>query len=285
MRVYLLVVLYKSTFDSSKTLQSLSRCKLVTESTHLVIWDNSPADFHTGDWQTIQHPFGRLVYHRASHNERLSVAYNSMISMVLKDSEEADAVILLDQDTWLTDDYFAAVSEGLSALPGVDLFVPRIYDPRSGALVSPTGDYLTHCNLSGKLQAVTTEHFKTITSGTVVRPRVFKDIRFDERFVLYGCDIDFSHQYRAVRSQFALLPVRLQHDLSSAKTEQDPTQSWRRLERLRAGLLLRRKYKPQISLVVFVVKTVLKELGFGIRHLNLRHWIELWAICREALRK
>lgn len=129
--VQIIIVLYKTLLENSRTYQSFEKNKKeISFPYSLLIYNNSP-EFPV--------PYSSAYEVRnASQNDMLSIAYNYALGKA--NAKKMDWLLLLDQDTLLTADYFKGVARTLSSDMAVDdnvaCIIPQIYS-LNGIQISP----------------------------------------------------------------------------------------------------------------------------------------------------
>lgn len=104
-RIVIVIVLYKTSLENSKTYTSLTKhIQLFKHEYSLIIYNNS---------SEISIPEGYYTLINASENNKLTGAYNFALNFA--ETNLAEWLLLLDQDTEITDDYFNKLSAYLSA--------------------------------------------------------------------------------------------------------------------------------------------------------------------------
>lgn len=104
-RIVIVIVLYKTSLENSKTYTSLTKhIHLFKHEYSLIIYNNS---------SEISIPEGYYTLINASENNKLTGAYNFALNFA--ETNLAEWLLLLDQDTEITDDYFNKLSAYLSA--------------------------------------------------------------------------------------------------------------------------------------------------------------------------
>ena len=205
-----LVVLYKTPMQESRTLQSLIGQARIPASVRLIIWDNSPQSMRDADTlDALAGRFGAVQYIHDENNKALSSLYNDVVK-----ANPADLYLILDQDSGLPPEYVENALARAAEHPRVALFAPQIVV--GGQLVSPGG--------FGKVRGrqIATVHpgiapstgMAVITSGLMFRASLFVEhgLWFNENLWLYAVDTDFFLRFRESFSEFYILDQKIQHD-------------------------------------------------------------------------
>lgn len=132
--IFLVVVLYKSRLENSETIKSLNH--YFKEFLEVYVYDNSPLK----QYQQNQFSYGLLNvnYVHNGSNPGLSYAYNSALKEAKDNGKKW--MLLLDQDTTLTSNYFdelLTVTRKDLAIDTVAI-IPRVISNKDGRKISPS---------------------------------------------------------------------------------------------------------------------------------------------------
>lgn len=191
--IYALVVVYNKKCQESETLKSVLPWK---EHLQIVVFDNSTKDFQNKNYcegESIQY---------LTHNKNLglSKAYNRAISAL--QLKESDYIIILDDDTELSEEYIKSVLDDTQL--GIDILLPRVYSNQT--LISPTNlKYNCASKIVSCVEELDMNQISAINSGMVIRGSVFGKIRYNEKLFLDYVDHDFMKKARMLRSSFKVL--------------------------------------------------------------------------------
>lgn len=171
----------------------------------IFIYDNSP---EASPVETQQ-----ITYLHDPANSGVSKAYNKASLLALK--EHKKWMLFLDQDTLFEESFFRKLTEALSRHPECPVFVPEMVDDKG--LVSPF--YFTAGRakrLKGTRKAFPLKDYRFINSGLLIRSSAFREAGgYDETIPLDFSDIDFGERLKKITHYFAVVDVRLKHNLSS----------------------------------------------------------------------
>lgn len=209
----ILVVNYKKNILESETIKSLSKIPHLNINSKLLVWDNKPMQENHQDIYKIKDRFNQLEYIPCESNERLSSVYNYVIKNKI---ECFEYLIILDNDSMITTDFFSTLDKSITNNNNIDLFLPIVKS--SGLIVSPArlfyfkGIYYKKIKY-GKVNA----HFKTaINSGMVISSNYLKYHfeGYDEELSLYGIDDYFMKEYSKKNKYFYIIKYVIEHSLS-----------------------------------------------------------------------
>ena len=211
--ILMVVVLYRTTFEASKTLAGLTQAiqedPTLLRGFDLLVWDNSPAPIESA---LLPFPFR---YHHARQNEGVAGAYNGAARMAREQS--AAWLLLLDHDTSVTGDFLRSLrhhAEEAGGDEGIAAIAPFLYGgERAGKfVVSPRlWRFARHVALPRPAAAYTERRLLfAANSGTLVRVSALEAIGgYSSRFWL-----DYSDIYVFQRFHERGFGVRIAGDLA-----------------------------------------------------------------------
>lgn len=206
------VVLYKSTLQGSATMQSLRRIFSehpgIAEQITLLVYDNSPTPQGGGDVTAFGVPF---AYEHDASNGGLAKAYGYALELATKGN--LSWLLLLDQDTTLTAEFFKELMTTLETGPAAHVcaVVPR--QVRDGAALSPR---LVRRGQELPVGAgVASERLTVFNSAACVRVSALLSVGgFPQEFPLDYLDHVIFHRLQRAEGRLLILPVSLEHQLS-----------------------------------------------------------------------
>jgi hypothetical protein len=216
---YLLgVVLYKEDISVSNTIGSLILIKdfLNSKNYKIVIWDNSPEKQNKAELDLLT-AFNCYEYVHTPKNLSLAKVYNT----IYQTNKEYNLLILFDQDSKVSKDYFVKLSIAEEENNSINLFLPiikvdnLIYSPANRFLV--TGRHWD----KERYGAVECSKKLAITSGMAIRTNYLrmKSETFNEDLTIYGIDTDFMIQFEKNNLHFFVLDYSMIHQLSLFENE------------------------------------------------------------------
>lgn len=252
------VVLYKSTVSGSATLQSMRDIfaggTASRERIALLIYDNSPEPQPADE--ILRFEEGDRYRHDPS-NGGLATAYGYALEL----AEEAglEWLLLLDQDTTLSAEFFAEMFAAIDAgpPPQVCALVPR--QVRQGVALSP------RLVRAGRDLPVATgiaaERLTVFNSAACVRVAALRAIGgFPREFPLDYLDHVVFHRLQAGNGRLQVLPVSIEHQLSIKNlAEEMSLERYRRLLRAEWGFI--HEVKPKGGVPVQRVRLIQRALS------------------------
>ena len=123
-----IMVLYNKELDNSITYKSLLKCNTGEFKVNLIVIDNSTND--NNNFEACKNK--GIMYVDMQGNKGISKAYNAGLDHV----GDSEIIVLLDDDTELTTDYFEKLYRKVVKHPNCDIFAPivvgqdnKIYSP------------------------------------------------------------------------------------------------------------------------------------------------------------
>jgi glycosyltransferase involved in cell wall biosynthesis len=223
-QIVAVVVLYKRKPDKSQTINSLTavfeRNPGLLRPIRVLIWDNSPTVI---DQLSLPFPFD---YKHDGRNVGTSGAYNN--AMDFADAQGSPWLLLLDQDTILSDEFLPRMLEYsylLQDSPEVGSVVPFIYS--HAQLVSPRLLRPFNRNLQVPLtfHGICREKAYAVNSTTLMRVAALREIGgYSEEFWLDLSDVyAFQSMYWKGRYIYVASDLVLQHSLSGMDYDREMT--------------------------------------------------------------
>jgi len=209
-RLIAIVVVYNQNLEKSETLASLN--KAVKEGLDVIIYDNS-----TESSKVNLSLFDRLnirYFHNPS-NPGICAAYNFGFNEASKSSK--DWMLLLDQDTVLSDNYFDCLSISLKGLDSnIVSIVPNVTSKLRKRILSPLKIYAGGFLRSLEIKSgIISDRCTAINSASLVNIKFIYDIGgFNETFKLDMLDYWFYREVYNKGKQVLLLDTEIIHDLS-----------------------------------------------------------------------
>lgn len=184
MRFLCMMVIYNTNYKDSETFKPLSKTQAFFHGDiSLLVLDNSTKDMHNEEIENIEH-----CHYLSMHgNKGLSQAYNAGLDYYVNELEN-NCIVLLDDDTRLSSDYFDKMSKAYTT--DVDIYLPIIYDQNLN-LLSPSIMNKYRCVLASSLDDINDENINGINTGMMIRGEIFEDYRYDTGYFLDYVDHAF----------------------------------------------------------------------------------------------
>lgn len=158
-------------------------------------------------------------------NKGLSKAYNRAVDA----SRNCGIIVLLDDDTEITNEYFCVLKKAVNTYPNVDIFAPIIYG-QDGVIYSPNeSNFLKNHFISSPEQNVPQDKFNAIASCLAIRERVFDHYRFNEKLFVDQVDQNFFDEQRKLNTEFMKIDVKILQNFYQRGAILTPEAGWRRL--------------------------------------------------------
>lgn len=214
------IVLYKMRLEESPSFRSVyAQAKRQTRAKiGFFICDNSPmADNKRSEYPDVH-------YEHHPENKGLGYAYNAAARYSRQKGLEW--LILLDQDTILSDDFLACYAETLPIHPEVELFASQIFLPSKKEL-SPLRRWKAQKRSLQPDKLYLLKHYLLINSGLCIKLALFeRSGGYDERVWLDFADTQFIRRIMRIGiEQFYLLPCFCVQNFSNEETELEKLKS------------------------------------------------------------
>ena len=184
--LYVIVVMYNENCDKSISCNALLNIKLPF---NVIVVDNSTTPNKNNELCQVN----KWKYVNMNGNMGISKAYNKAVnSITLKDYW----VVIMDQDTYISSEYFERLNELIISKPEVWVKVPIVKDEKH--YLSPS---LISGNSVKRIKSVEEiknhRNISAINSGMAIYSKVFEKMNYDERFFLDYIDHNFIKEYKA----------------------------------------------------------------------------------------
>lgn len=213
-----IIVVYNKTIQGSITCESLRN--IPNLDVEIVIVDNSEIDKKNDE---ICKELG-YTYISMNGNKGLSKAYNTAIDYI-----DTDVIVLLDDDTKISKDYFEALNIAVKEHLEVDIFAPIVYG-QDGVIYSPNEfNFLRNHFIEAPNQVVSQKRFNAIASCLAIRSRVFENYRFNEVLFVDQVDQYFFWEQRKLGRKFLKLDVEIHQNFYQRGDTLDADSAWKRV--------------------------------------------------------
>lgn len=198
-----LLVIYNQNGGDSPACEALRR----RDDVKVVVADNSTADYHNAAYCEE----AGFAYLPMGGNHGLSKAYNRGIRY-LREHTDATHVVLLDDDTTLSDDYFTVLRQAIAQHPDTRIFLPLVRD--EVGYLSPCriqGYAVSRIRSAGELDPAT---ITGINSGMALSLSLFERYLYDEAYFLDYIDHAFLRDMKRQGEPIEVLNTTLQQQFS-----------------------------------------------------------------------
>ncbi len=218
-KITAIVVIYNKEIKQSLTCQKL---KEIDRHMDILVVDNSELKNNNQEY-CYENEIRYLTMHG---NQGLSKAYNAAIDHC----KESDAIVLFDDDTEVTAEYFDKLYIALEVQQEIDIFAPVIRG-QDGVIYSPNEfHFLRNHFISSAKQEVPQDSFNAIASCLCVRMRVFDNYRFNENLFVDQVDQFFFCEQRALGRKFGRIDTEILQNFYQRGAELTPEAGWKRLQ-------------------------------------------------------
>lgn len=205
----------------NKSLQEPSVCIKIKEFSDVFVVDNSTIE-NSNQYFCERHG---LHYISMGGNKGLSKAYNIAIDHI----KETDAIVILDDDTDVPDEYFVRLRQALIDLPDVDIFTPIVHG-QDGVIYSPNNyNFFKNELVKNPKNEVIQDRFNAISSCMAIRKRVFDDYRYNEQLFVDEIDHCFCREQREKGRVFHVLDIEILQNFHQRNISITPEAGWERL--------------------------------------------------------
>lgn len=205
-KLVIALVLYQEEFSKIDSYTILENVTKQEERVHLFIYDNSAYAQENGVFERKN-----VTYLHDASNPGLAKAYNLAKSYL--EQVDADLLLLLDQDTLLTESYINCLQE-LDMEQDIAAYVPHVYS--HNRQISPVS---AESYINNKAKKLSSGHFSTavmaINSGTVLTKKTLLEIgSFNEEFPLDFLDHWLFWTLFQLKKCICVLDYQMIHNLS-----------------------------------------------------------------------
>lgn len=216
-KLLILIVLFNMRLDECKTYNSLSEyLHLLNLPYEIILYNNSPQIQISQSGNEIEN----CIIINAEQNEKLVGPYNYAWKYAIE--KQFDWIMLLDQDTLLSEDYLMKIGEQIPNVEGnIAAITPKVYSHKFQ--ISPvilnkyTGAFGQQKEWCGTNDKIGNDSYLTaVNSGSVLRVQAISHINgFCEDFPLDFLDYWYFYEFYCMG--YSVLPINasLIHELSS----------------------------------------------------------------------
>lgn len=219
-KLFVVIVLYKQNIQDCLSFISLIEAIRYYNPFRitLYVYDNSPTPYISNIDNIVG--INNIIYYHDSTNPGVSKAYNSAAKVAKMD--DAEWLLLLDQDTILPKDILFEYFQAISKHPQNNLFVPLIFAEHN--IISP---YRVSCKVGWRIRNevigyISSKKYHAINSALFVRVKYFLALNgYDEKIKLDFTDFVFFDKYSAFADSFFVIKAKCKQNLSTYETDVD----------------------------------------------------------------
>lgn len=218
--IFAVIVIYNINIKNSNSCNSL----LQIGHKNILVLDNSTGDYNN---RASCNQYG-WHYINMHGNKGLSKAYNAAVGYLIN---KTDYIVLLDDDTILSEDFFKALKQSIEVSPDAKIFLPTVKD--EAGILSPCRvneiTLLSPCRLDNfdvsrikTLSEINEHNITGINSGMAISMDIFSTYRYDETYFLDYIDHAFLRDMKKFGNKITTFPSILHqkysgNDLSNVK--------------------------------------------------------------------
>lgn len=216
-RITVIIVVYNREVSESTSIKNIKKIS----DTKIIVVDNS-----TTKNDNIRFCVANNInYISMGGNKGISKAYNAAIDSI----EDTDIVVLLDDDTKITNDYFDVLKKAAIKNTDVDIFAP-IVRGQDGVIYSPNNyNFLKNKLVTNPISEVRQDSFNAISSCMAIRIRVFDNYRYNEKLFVDEIDHCFCREQRARGKKFGILNVEIKQNFHQREEKIAADVAWNRV--------------------------------------------------------
>lgn len=213
-RFLIVVVIYECTLDDSITFQRLLSLKQKTSLfPQILIYDNSLTSQYSGKYlQSI------AFYKHNPANGGVAEAYN--YALYIGKGEQKEWLVLFDQDTNISNDYFTELEKSIQMYPEQKLFCPIVRS--TNKIVSPAY-YIAEKAIrlqNAKTGILSCKYYSIINSGLTIQLLEMEKLGgYDRDLPLDFSDHYFFIKYKKRNKHFVVINCENLHSLSADSDE------------------------------------------------------------------
>lgn len=211
-RLLIVLVTYKATLEQSSSYQTLLRCRHALSIPYQTLVYNNSSEL-----QMDITPNDGVRTYTSGKNDMLSGAYNYALDVAQK--ENFEWMMLLDQDSELTEDYLRVVNDRILLHDeSVMAYVPSLaHNGRfiSASVYNSKGGPFWGTRPATSSNLKENQYITAVNSCSVVRTKALTSIGgFSPDFPLDYSDCWYYYQFYKKKYKVELLPIQMEHNLS-----------------------------------------------------------------------
>lgn len=247
-KITAIIVVYNKELDES------SVCLRIKKFADVIVIDNSTKK-NKNELFCKDHD---ISYISMMGNKGLSRAYNAAIDEIV----DTDAIVIVDDDTDVPNEYFEVLSNDLQNHPDVDIFAPIIRG-QDGVIYSPNNyRFIKNDLVRNPVNEVQQDRFNAISSCMAIRKRVFDDFRYNEKLFVDEIDHCFCRIQREKGRKFKVLNIEISQNFHQRNNNISSETAWNRV-RIRVIDIFR--HARLIGKEKLIFQAFIKCCGIGLQ--------------------
>ncbi|MGI8952519.1 MAG: hypothetical protein ACR2FN_13155 [Chitinophagaceae bacterium] len=212
--IYILVVLYNKSLQTSDTLQGLLQSSVIIKNINasVMVWDNSATpSLNNSDIAFLKQKF-IFLYHHCPANKPLSYVYNNIIEKVSA-HEQYKYLVLLDDDSKISSGYFQELSDVIQSTNNADIILPIAQN--NNVIISPAKLFFVKGNYFKSIEnGFYKGNLLAINSGMAISISFIKryNFKYDSRLLSYGTDNYIMNFANKKKAKYYIMNSSFEHD-------------------------------------------------------------------------
>lgn len=211
-KLFFAVIIYNKNICDSITCTELGN---IIKNEKVIIVDNSEKENDVENMCIEKN----WIYIPMNGNKGLSKAYNAIIDYIKKKEDylEDDAIILLDDDTKITNEYILKLKKMLRIHKDINIFMPIIKD-KNDIIISPskyTKIKINRIRSYDSAKDIKQKNFLAINTCLAIRMKIFNNYKYDTKLFLDQVDNQFFYDMRKKREKFFCINSVIKQDFFS----------------------------------------------------------------------
>lgn len=210
-----IVVLYKKHLPEADSINSILDGDIQGLISDIYVYDNTPRGQENALPENGCYRGRNVIYVQDPANSGVSIAYNSGLKKAAELGYKY--VLILDQDTYFPSESLSVYKKAVEDFPNINLYVPSLIT-KKGEFCSPLKYALHRGFVIGQLDPgiYSLDTYSPINSGMLLNVGVALSCGgYNNNVYLDFSDFQFIERLKKVSSNFYLIPLSLQQDLSN----------------------------------------------------------------------
>lgn len=261
LKLIIILVIYNKKVENSLTYKCL--LKIMNEhmlNLDIFIVDNSESDQYNASFSNRN---SKINYITMNGNKGLSVAYNTALEVIKRLYSKNDIVILMDDDTNITYEYFKCLISSVNIKN--DIYAPIVIG-QDNIIYSPNeSHFLKNKLLKKRSQNPSQKKFNAISSCLAIKLKVFSNYSFDERLFLDEIDQKFCDDQRKSGKSFLKIDTTIKQNFHQRNSNINPSAYWIRFKIRIKDIFIYGCIKGRIYKILAFIKVNLLAFEFAIK--------------------